>query len=114
MNGNSIFDIRPDESLPDRFAHVVQSRGSRQALSSDEWSPTYQDLNAAADSLACALLKRRGDVGDRIALLMQHDARQVAAMLAILKAGQIVVVLNPSDAAARLRLVLDDAYPRSS
>jgi non-ribosomal peptide synthetase component F len=32
-------------------------------------------------------------------------------MLAILKAGQIVVVLNPSDAAARLRLVLDDALP---
>ena len=111
MNGNSIFDIRPDESLPGRFAHIVQSQGSLQALASEAWNPTYQDLNAAADTLACALLNRRGDVGDRIAILTQHDARQVAAMLAVLKAGRIVVVLNPSDAAARLRLILDDAAP---
>ena len=111
MNGNSIFDIRPDESLPDRFAHIVQARGSRQALASEAWNPTYQDLNAAADSLACALHNRPGNVGDRIAILMQHDARQVAAMVAVLKAGRTVVVLNPSDAAARLRLILDDAAP---
>lgn len=102
---------RPGESLPDRFARVVQSHHSRAAVASETWNATYGELDAVADLLAHALVARGGQPGDRIALLMRHDTPQIAAMLAVLKAGRIVVVLNPTDAASRLRLVIEDAEP---
>ncbi len=102
---------RPGESLPDRFARVVQSHHSRAAVASETWNATYGELDAVADRLAHALVARGGQPGDRIALLMRHDTPQIAAMLAVLKAGRIVVVLNPTDAASRLRLVVEDAEP---
>jgi non-ribosomal peptide synthetase component F len=109
---NSIPEVpRSDESLPDRFTRIVQAIPNRPALASEGWNPSYHSLNVAVDSLAGAVLARGGNVGDRIALLMQHDTKQIAAMLAVLKAGRVVVVLNPSDAVTRLRLVVEDAAP---
>ena len=43
--------------------------------------------------------------GTRIAILMNHDAPLVAAMLGVLTAGHAVVVLNRSDPPARLRAI---------
>ena len=42
---------------------------------------------------------------------MRQDSPQIAAVLAALKAGRIVVVLNATDAPARLRLTVEDAAP---
>jgi len=45
--------------------------------------------------MAHAILARGGSPGDRVAILMEHDAPAVAAVVAVMKAGRIVVVLNP-------------------
>ena len=57
------------------------------------------------------LLSHGGARGDRIAVLMRHDTPLIAAVLAVLKGGRTVVVLNPTDPPARLGQVLDDAAP---
>ena len=42
---------------------------------------------------------------------MSHDAPVVAAVLGILKAGSIVVALDPDDPVSRLKMLVEDAEP---
>src|SRR5262249_40933152 len=102
-----------EESLPAHFARLAQAHNSRTALVSDAWHPTYRELNQTANRLAHTLLDRGGATGDRFAILMRHDTPLIAAMLAVLKAGRIVVILNPSDPTGRLMHVMRDAEPVS-
>ncbi|MEX2129205.1 MAG: condensation domain-containing protein [Xanthobacteraceae bacterium] len=99
----------PEESLPACFQRIVALHRNRIALGSGTWQPNYEELNVSANRIAHALIVRGGSPGDRVAILMRHDAPLIAAMLAILKAGRIVVALNPADPPARLRQVLANA-----
>ncbi|MFZ0148627.1 MAG: AMP-binding protein [Xanthobacteraceae bacterium] len=83
----------------------------RPALGASHWQPTYGELDAAANRLAHALLRRSGKLEDRVAILMQHDTPAIAALLAVLKAGKIAAALNPTNPSARLRQLMDDTEP---
>ncbi len=98
-----------ETTIPARFEALAARMGARQAIGSGSWQATYDELNGAANRLAWMLLSRGVVRGDRVALLMRHDGPQMAAVLGVLKAGGIVVVLNPSDPPARLRGILADA-----
>jgi amino acid adenylation domain-containing protein len=100
-----------EQSLPDFFTQVAARHPARPAIGTGEWQPAYTDLNATANRLAHALIARGGAAGDRVALLMRHDAPLIAAMLAVLKTGGIVVVLNPTDPPARLKQIHGEAEP---
>ena len=80
------------------------------ALGSGSWHPTYCELNAAANRLAQALIPACA-IGDRVAILMQHDIPIVGAILAGLKAGQTVCALDPAHPTGRLRQLVQDAAP---
>jgi len=80
------------------------------ALGSGSWHPTYCELNAVANRLAHALIPARA-IGDRVAILMQHDTPIVGAILAGLKAGQTVCALDPAHPTGRLRQLAQDAAP---
>lgn len=98
-----------EQSIPARFDRVAVRHSSRIALGSGGWQPTYAELNVTANRLAHALISQGGAKGDRVAILMQHDTPLIAVALAALKAGRVVVVLNPTDPPARLRETLEDA-----
>lgn len=100
-----------EETLPDCFERRAKQHPHRIALGSGAWQPSYGELQQTAEKLAALIQSRGGVVGDRVALLMQHDTPLIAAMLAVLKAGRVVVVLSPSDPPARLGQVLADAEP---
>jgi amino acid adenylation domain-containing protein len=100
-----------EQSLPEYFAQIATRHSSRPAIGAGGWRPAYTDLNASANRLAHALIGCGSAVGGRVALLMRHDAPLIAAILAVLKAGGIVVVLNPTDPPARLKQILEDAGP---
>ncbi len=100
-----------ETSIPARFAQMAARHPTRIALGGAKWQPTYAELDAATNRLAHVLMSRGGGVGGRVALLMRQDAPLIAAALAVLKTGGIVVVLNPTDPAERLKLVLADSEP---
>jgi amino acid adenylation domain-containing protein len=100
-----------ETSIPARFREMAALHPSRMALGGEAWRPTYAELDVATNRLANVLVSRGGKAGDRVALLMRHDSPLIAAALAVLKAGRIVVVLNPSEPPARLKQILDDAEP---
>lgn len=100
-----------EQSIPACFEKISALYPARTAIGSGEWQPAYGELNAAANRLAQVLIPR-GVAGDRVALLLRQDGQLVAAILAVLKAGRIVVVLNPGDPAARLKQILREAEAR--
>jgi amino acid adenylation domain-containing protein len=100
-----------EESLPSCFARIARTYPNNIALLSDNWRPTYSELDDLTNRLARALSELGGSRGDRVAILMRHDAPMVASILAILKAGRVVVVLNDTQPADRLRQLLHDATP---
>jgi non-ribosomal peptide synthetase component F len=100
-----------DVALATCFEHVAETFGSRTALVSDGWQPTYAELNAVANRLAHTVVSHGGAPGDRIAILMQHDAPAIAAMLAVLKTGRIIVALNPAHPPGGLRELIADSEP---
>ena len=82
----------------------------RIALSSAEWEPTYRELNRVSNRLAHRLVASTAKA-DRVVILMSHDAPMIAATLGILKAGLIVVALDPTDPVTRLKIIIDDVQP---
>jgi len=101
--------IDREDTLPSRFERLAAVHSFRTAVGSGAWQPTYQELNATANRVAHALLQRGGAAGDRIAVLMRHDAPLIAAVIAVLKAARIVVVLNSIDPPDRLKQLVEDA-----
>jgi amino acid adenylation domain-containing protein len=75
------------------------------------WEATYRGLNETANRLAHRLIAGGVAGGDRVAILMSHDAPMVAAVLGALKAGSIVVALDTSDPVFRLKTLVEDAEP---
>src|SRR5262249_35026072 len=105
----SVIDV--EQSIPACFEQWAGLHPCRPALAPSTWQPTYGALNATANRLAHHLLSRGGARGDCVALLLRHDTPLIAAALAVLKAGRIVVVLNPTDPPVRLGQVLEHADP---
>jgi len=99
-----------DESLVAAFERVVRATPLRIALGSAEWEPSYRELNEISNRLAHQLLAS-ATKADRVAILMSHDTPMIAATLGILKAGQIVAALDPTDPVARLKIIVEDVQP---
>ncbi len=98
-----------EQSIPDRFEEQAAKHPQRLAVRSRSHAVTYRALNEAANRVAHAILAARGTAQEPIALLLDHDAPMLAALLGVLKAGKIFVPLDPSHPAARNRYILDDS-----
>ena len=100
-----------ETSLAECFERVAELHRGRKAIASGKWLPTFAELNFAANHLAHALIASGGTPGDRVAIIMNQDGPLVAAVLAVHKAGRVVVVLDPSDPSARMNHMVADAEP---
>src|SRR5204863_2919270 len=83
------------------------------AIAGTSWRPSFAELDSAANGIARDVAARGDDAAAPVALLMRHDAPQIAAMLAAVKAGRTAVVLNPSDPPARLEQIRADLGPQA-
>ncbi|WP_163892268.1 non-ribosomal peptide synthetase [Mycolicibacterium hippocampi] len=106
-----------------RFTEVAGGRLGSQALTWDGGALTYRELDEAADRVAAALL----DVGVQretaVAVMLSRGPDYVVAMLGVLKAGAMIVPLDPAMPAERVgdileqsgaRVVIDDAFVAAS
>jgi len=96
-------------TLHGNFARLAAAHPTRTAIASDLQPATYRELDAAGNRLAHAVIGRGGRPGDRVAILMGHDAPLIGAALGVLKAGRNAVVLAAGDPPARLRELMADA-----
>ena len=92
-------------------AFVSKSRDTpnRLAVKTKNHAWTYKELNDAANRVAKALLSARGAGAETIALLFEHGAPMIAAVLGVLKTGKSYVPLDPTYPRERLAYMLADA-----
>ena len=98
-----------EQSLPARFAQQVASHPDRAALRSRGIEWTYRDLDARTTILAHAVRAAAPGTGGRIAVLCDHDAPMVAALMAVLRSGNAYIPLDPAHPGDRLKAVVEDS-----
>ena len=102
-------DDEIEQSIPERFERQVRAAGDRLAIKSPERSFTYVELNQTANRLARKILSLRGERPEAIALMFDHGASILAAILAVLKTGKFYLVLDPTYPRERLAYMLADS-----
>jgi long-chain acyl-CoA synthetase len=70
---------------------------------------TYAEINTAADRLAAGLASIGVKKGDRVAIMYPNTTQFVIAFFAILKAGGVVVAINPTYPAPKVAHQFNDA-----
>jgi amino acid adenylation domain-containing protein len=106
----SVFrDEEIEQSIPERFEKQVRICGDRLAIKSAKVSFTYDRVNQTANRLARKILAVRGDGVEAVALMFEHDAAVLAAMLGVLKTGKFYLVLDPNYPSDRLAYMLADS-----
>jgi amino acid adenylation domain-containing protein len=98
-----------EHSIAVRFAEVVRNTPAAVAVETARHRWSYAELARRAKQVACALRRHCGTGEARVALLLEHDAPMLAALLGSLQAGTTYVPLDPSFPEERLRRLLDDA-----
>jgi amino acid adenylation domain-containing protein len=101
---------RPD-SLPAAFDRSAARHAGRTAILAGATRVSYATLKAQAETVTRALLDRGVQPGDPVALAAARAPETVAAMLGILRAGGIVVPLDPSFAPEQIDAIRADAAP---
>jgi amino acid adenylation domain-containing protein len=94
-----------EEPIGARFQRQVRRCSTQLAVKTDRHEWSYGELNRRANAIAHALLEHRGGAGERVALLFEHDALMIAAILGALKSGQPYVPLDPANPDERLASV---------
>ncbi len=100
-----------EQSIPARFEQMVRRHPDRLAVKTSQHNWTYEILNREANRLAHAILGCVGGGRSAIVILIEQSAPLIAAYLGVLKAGKIVVVLDPSQPSSRLAEFMGETQP---
>ena len=100
------------EQLEDSIAAVFERQAARRpdatAVNDGALRLTYAELNRTANRAAYALRARQMDPAYPVALLFNHKAAMITAMLGVLKAGGWYTPLDPAHPLARNTAILHE------
>ena len=100
------------QSIPARFTQIAARHASRTAIRAHGGQWTYAELDGRSTFIAGEILNRLGETSEPVALLMEHDAPLIAAILGVLKANKIYLALDPAHSSERLAALLADSQTR--
>ena len=101
-----------ETSIPARFEKIVRQHASRIAVKTETCAVTYNQLNDMANRFAHVLLQTQGAKAQPVALLLEKDVAQVAAVMGAMKAGKFFLVLDPSFPKTRLAAMLKGSHAK--
>jgi len=90
-----------DATIVERFSSIARKYPQFIAAKSNHQVITYEELDERSTDLAYAILSEQGAGTEAIGLLFNLHIPVLVAMLGALKAGKIIVLLNPKAPAAR-------------
>ncbi|MCA3251660.1 MAG: long-chain-fatty-acid--CoA ligase [Pseudomonadota bacterium] len=96
-------------SLPELLEHAFRRYADRDALCCMESRLTYRDLEQMSEALGAWLQSRGLERGSRVALMMPNVPQYLVALAAVLRAGYVVVNVNPLYTARELEHQLRDS-----
>lgn len=95
------------------FEAALTARPDRPFIRYFDGVLSFADVDAAASSLANALLHNGFRAGDRLALYLQNNPGFVIGLIAAWKAGGVAVPINPMNTARELTFALVDTGARA-
>ncbi|ORA07460.1 condensation domain-containing protein, partial [Mycobacterium arosiense] len=98
-------------SVPELFDAQAARTPDAVALTFEDRSWTYRELDEAANRLAHALIERGVGAGQCVALLFPRCAEAIVAMLAVLKSGAAYLAMDPALPDTRIGFMVADAAP---
>jgi amino acid adenylation domain-containing protein len=98
-----------EQSIPERFEKQVARHAGGLAVKTAGWELTYRELDRFASRVARSILAKRGRRNEPVALLLEQDAPLLAAILGVLKSGNLYVPLDPGYPLPRLEEMLRHA-----
>ena len=98
-------------SVPVLFAAQVARAPEAVAISCEDRSLSYRELEEAANRLAHLLAAHGAGPGQCVALLLERSAEAIVAILAVLKTGAAYLPIDPTHPPARIRFMTQDAAP---
>jgi amino acid adenylation domain-containing protein len=101
-----------EQSVSARFEQQAALHGSRPAIRTATGELSYRELDLLANRIARAIVARLGEGNEPVAVLFEHGAAGIAAILAVLKAGKCYLPLDPASPVARTTGLLTDARAR--
>jgi amino acid adenylation domain-containing protein len=102
-------DCEIEQSLYARFRKQVELYPHKTAVVGPDAKFTYAELDRNVSALAAYITHVVGRGNEQIAMLFEHSASMVVAVLAALKAGKAYVPLDPTYPRARLEFILSDS-----
>lgn len=107
-------DLDPGESLVDILEQSCEEFADRPAYSNLGRTITFAELDELSKRFASYLQADLGlNPGDRVALMMPNLLQYPIALFGILRAGMVVVSVNPLYTASELQHQLDDSGARA-
>lgn len=97
-----------EQSIVERFEQIVRRYPDRLAVHAETSQLSYEALNRSANRIAHAILDRRSERAEPIAILMEKGVSTVAAEIGLMKAGKIFAPFDPSFPEARLAALLEE------
>ena len=101
-----------ETSITERFEKIVRIYPDRFAVEMDDERVTYEALNRAANRLANTILADRDVDNTPIVVILPGGFAQAVAILAVLKAGKMFLLQDPSSTDEERNHVLSDTQAR--
>jgi long-chain acyl-CoA synthetase len=101
----------PRFTLPRLFEDTVRKYPDKPFLISNEFSLSFKRVQNLVNNLAISLIRLGLHKGDRAALILPNIPQFVIAYYAILKAGGIVVAMNPNYKLNEFQFLFSDSHP---
>nr|WP_265339547.1 amino acid adenylation domain-containing protein [Mycobacterium marinum] len=101
----------PAISIPAAFTSVVAAHPHAPALTFEDHTWTYHDLDTASTQLAHHLLNYGAGPGAVVALLLPRSDHAILTILAILKTGAAYLPIDPHHPPTRIAFMLTDTTP---
>ncbi len=102
-------DFPLHETLHGLFEEQVERTPEKNAVSIENQSLSYRQLNDRANALAVHLVENGLQPGGFVGLCMERSLEMVVSIYAILKAGGAYVPIDPRNPKERIKLILEDA-----
>jgi amino acid adenylation domain-containing protein len=94
-----------EQSISRRFEQIVRLYPNRLAIKTKSRALTYDSLDRLANRIANSLVVRSAQREESVAVLLEHGADIIAALVGVLKSGKVYVPLDPVLPHARTRFI---------